>query len=219
MIQITQIARTAILKLIVEEEGGWVYTDHPIDPDKGTYAGVRYQTFRDYSLSKLHNISPLGAGEFATASIHGLIKDTIMDIYYEMYYQKLQIDKLVDVLKMPVFSCGVNCGVRRAGMILQRTINETPYANSGGALHDDGIIGPMTLDALDKLVYAPIHFSHNYTSDLEMDVKLQGLVNIDKLRNNFVKNWLQRYVNITVDKPEYIEFLAGWFNRANKYWV
>ncbi len=216
MIQMHQLARAAILK-IIEEEGGWVYTDHPTDKDKGTYAGIRWVTFNTYRITQNHKtVTP---SEFKHLAENAYINDAVMDIYCSEYYEKLGIDRLVDVLKMPVLSCGVNCGTRRAGMILQRTINETPDANSTGALQYDGIIGPMTLEALDKLVYAPIHFSHNYASDLEMDVKLQGLVNIDRFRNNFVKNWCQRYVNITVDKPEYVEFLKGWFNRANKYWV
>ena len=217
MIQMTQIARTAIFK-IIEEEGGWQYTNHPTDIDRGTYAGVRYQTFRNYIIGRVDTKDDvvLTPEEFKTAAKNGLLKDMIMDIYYVEYYKKLQIDKLVDLMKMPVLSCGVNCGTRRGGLILQRTINAVVGPSN---VKVDGIIGTKTLDALDRLVYAPIFFSHNYASNLEMDIKLQGLVNIDKFRNNFIKFWLQRYVNITVDKPEYVVFLAGWFNRANRYWL
>ncbi len=220
MIQITQIARTAILK-IIEEEGGWVGSNHPVDIDRGTYAGIRYKTFKNYILEREPNSPVLNPAEFLLTAETGVLKDLVMDIYYENYYQRLNIDRFVDSLKMPVLSCGVNCGTRRAGMILQYTIN-CAITKTGIArdwLKEDGVIGPKTLNILDKLSYAPIHFSHNYVSELEMDTKLQGLVNIDKFRNNFVKNWCQRYVNITVDKPEYIVFLAGWFNRANKYWL
>ncbi len=216
MIEMSQLARTAILK-IIEEEGGWVYTDHPVDKDKGTYAGVRYVTFRDYSIRK--NNTALAVAEFKTAAEYNLIKDTVIDIYLEEYYNKLQIDRLLDTLKMPVFSCGVNCGTRRAGIILQRTVNDTLSSFDDRPLIEDGIIGDKTLAALDAIIYKEFYFAHNYASELTPDSKLATLINTERVRNNFVKRWIRRYVNITIDVPEYTVFLNGWFNRAEKYWV
>lgn len=227
MIQITQIARTAIFK-IIEEEGGWVYTDHAVDKDRGTYAGVRYKVFKEYYV----NTGPIYEDIIMTPLIYkdmadsGLIKDIIIDIYYARYYQKLNINHLPDVLKMPVFSCGVNTGPRRAGIILQRTVNEilrnyeTAYDKQlSHYIEVDGFIGDITISTIQDIFYHQLCFIHNADTPLSIDTKTVALVNMDKFRNTFIKNWIKRYVNITVDEPEYTVFLSGWFSRATKYWV
>lgn len=227
MIQISQLARTAILK-IIEEEGGWVFTNHPVDKDRGTYAGVRYKVFAEY-YKKDNDVAddiimtPMMYKDMADS---GLIKDTIIDIYYARYYQRLNIEVLPDLLKMPVFSCGVNTGQRRAGMILQRTVNNvlTNYnkLQDSKTIHYlivDGFIGDITISTLHDLFYNQLYFEHNFSIPLEIDAQIRVAVNMDKFRNTFVRNWQRRYVNITVDNPEYTVFLEGWFNRAAKYWV
>lgn len=224
MIQFSQLARTAILK-IIDEEGGWIYTDHPIDKDRGTYAGVRYKVFADYNSD--NNIGAiLSPAIYKDMAVAGTIKDIIIDIYYAEYYQKLNIEKLPDVLKMSVFSCGVNTGQRRAGIILQRTVNEISIHRLqvregvvSQILKEDGIIGDKTLAAVEDICFNVLYFAHNAAVPLSDNSRLTALVNMDKLRNTFIKNWIKRYVNITVDVPEYTEFLSGWFNRAAKYWV
>lgn len=226
MIGMSQIARTAILK-IIDEEGGWVYSDHPIDTDRGTYAGVRYRVFAEYfknnGLESFDDIimTPMIYKDMADS---GLIKDIIIDIYYEQYYKQLQIDRLPDVLKMPVFSCGVNTGQRRAGIILQRAINDTVVNRLKESsatiefLAQDGIIGKKTIAAIDNIFYGAVFFGHN-CDPVDVSMKVACLINMDRFRNRFVNRWIQRYINITVDRIEYTEFLAGWFNRASKYWV
>ncbi len=227
MIEMTQIARTAIFK-IIEEEGGFVYTDHPVDRDKGTYAGIRYKTFKAYQEKRLnqHLLKLLIPKSFRDSAKSGVMNDLIIDIYYDMYYQKLNIDKLPDVLKMPVFSCGVNTGVRRAGIILQRTVNEilkyhqdTYDEQIQHYVEIDGFIGDITISTLNDVAYRAIHFKHHIASQLPIDGQLAVLVNFDKLRNTFIKNWLRRYFNVIHDVPELSTFANGWFNRATKYWV
>ena len=222
----SQLARTAIFK-IIEEEGGFVYTDHPKDPDKGTYAGVRYQTFISYMRQDPDNAdTPLYPAEFKVAAQNGYLKDIIIDIYYQEYYQKLNINKLPDVLKMPIFSCGVNTGTRRAGIILQKTINEILkyrlQIERGAVAHFlqvDGIIGSKTLVSIEDMMFNHITFTHNMATPLEINAKQRALINLDRIRNTFIKNWFGRYFNVIHDVPGLSTFANGWFNRANKYWV
>jgi len=225
MIEMSQLARTAIFH-IIEEEGGFVYTDHPSDRDKGTYAGVRYKVFAEYykiNISDTAEMTPLIYKEMAG---RGVLKDIIIDIYYINYYQKLNIDKLPDVLKMPVFSCGVNTGTRRAGIILQRTVNEILHHRlgvQGGSVANflkvDGIIGSKTIVVIEDMMYNHIIFEHNLATPLDVEVRTRALINLDKLRNTFIKNWFGRYFNVIHDVPNLSTFVNGCFNRANKYWV
>lgn len=217
MIEMPQLARTAILK-IIDEEGGWIYTNHPVDPDRGTYTGIRYKVFRDYYSAHVAPektiITPMIYKDLAK---QGTIKDIIIDIYYNDYYKPLRVDKIIDTMKMPLFSAGVNMGQRRASIILQRSINL--FGLGDQSVKVDGYIGPKTIAVLDQVMYASLKNTQHITSELTMETKLTVTVNMDRFRNLFVKNWCQRYVNIVIDDPDDIVFLNGWFNRANNYWI
>jgi len=225
MIDITQIAHTAILK-IIDEEGGWRYTDHPKDKDRGTYAGVRYKVFAAYYLNNNPG-KEMSPAIFKDLAERGVINDMIIDIYYQKYYKRMQIDFILDNMKMPLFSAGVNMGVRRGVMLLQKTINkiaDTSVIRDNDEniilLKVDGICGTKTCTAMGTVYFSPLYIDISLMDPLEVQTKLAVKLRAKDFRNTFVKNWCRRYVNITIDNPEdNIVFLNGWFNRAEKYWV
>ncbi len=231
MIQMSQLARTAIHK-IINEEGGWVYTNHPVDPDKGTYAGIRHQTFLEYMLDEQYaraeedRQTPLTPAQFKTAAQSGLLKDLIFDIYYLKYYQKMEIEKIQSNMRMPLLSCGVNMGWRRGAMLLQQTINDigryTILKQDGEEfifVKVDGFIGSKTLETLNTVYFRPSFFDINHMDVIEANIKVAIAINAEKFRNNFIKNWVRRYAKIVIADPDDLIFLNGWLNRAFKYWI
>ena len=199
--QISQIANKAI-SLIIEEEGGFVYTDHPVDPDKGTYAGIRFITYKRYVERAGGVITPVTFKEMA---LNGMLKTVVPHIYSDEYYQRMNLNKLPTRLIMPVFSCGVNCGTRKAIKILQKTANELNVDNL--ILKVDGINGSKTSNTIHKLIYTP-----------DFDPYEAGVDHIDNVRNTFIKNWIHYYIKVVKYDPADLVFIIGWFNRANHYW-
>lgn len=66
-------------------------------------------------------------------------------IYRRDYWDAAQCDRLPDLVRFDVFDAAVNSGVRQAAKWLQEAVGTVP----------DGVIGPKTLDAVNKtsLVY------------------------------------------------------------------
>lgn len=200
--QISQLGLTAIHKIIVEE-GGWQYTNHPVDPDKGTYAGVRFKTFKAFIEKDRGVITPKVFKEMAE---DGLIKDIVFRIYDKEYYGKMKLESLPSRMIMPVFSCGVNCGTRKAVKILQKTANELNNGNI--SLKVDGFNGIKTSDLVHKL---SIQIDHE---NIDKSIDYTSM-----FRNTFIRNWLHYYCKVVVHDPDDLIFLLGWYNRANKYWA
>jgi len=105
---------------------------------------------------------------------------------------------------MPVLSCGINCGTRKGIKILQKTVNEMEDIRP--LLKVDGINGPKTSEFVHRLCSRAEN--HNYVEDFS-----------NKVRNNFIKNWIHYYCKCIDHDSSKIVFILGWFNRANKYWV
>ncbi len=197
---IPQLALTAINK-IIDEEGGFVYTDHPVDPDKGTYAGIRFIVFKKYM--KAQHMTPAVFREMALAV---KLKKYVPNIYYQEYFQKMNLDALPIRMVMPVFSCGVNCGTRRAIKILQKSCNEMEDIRT--LLKVDGINGRKTSNFTHRLCFVVEEGELPAIDDHTKDV-----------RNNFIKNWIHYYCKVVGYDHKDAVFILGWFNRANKYWV
>jgi len=201
--QIPQLALDAIHK-IIDEEGGFVYTDQPVDPDRGTYAGIRYITFVNYMVHHHTDYSILTPTEFRKLALANKLKKYVIDVYYQEYFKKMNLLELPLRLIMPVFSCGVNCGTRKGIKLLQRSCNEMEDIRT--VLKIDGINGPKTSSFVHRLCSRAKN--HDYIEDFS-----------DKVRNNFIKTWIHYYVKIVNHNHANAVFILGWFNRANKYWV
>lgn len=71
-------------------------------------------------------------------NIKELTRDDAKQIYKRDYWDAIRADEMPEPLAVAVFDMAVNAGVRTATRLLQRVLHVT----------DDGIIGPVTLTAV-----------------------------------------------------------------------
>jgi len=102
------------IQFILNAEGG--YVNHPKDPGGET----------NYGISKR---------SYPNLDIKNLTKEAATEIYFKDFWQRLSIDSLPPMLRLPVFDCAVNQGPHFAIGTLQAVL--------GVAV--DGKIGPVTL--------------------------------------------------------------------------
>lgn len=115
---------------VLRHEGGFV--NHPKDPGGATNMGITRATLS------------LWRGELASVTdVRNLTQAEARQIYFALYWNPLNADRLPPGLNLEVFDFGVNAGVRRSAMMLQLLL-----AVKEPGLAIDGVIGPMTLAAV-----------------------------------------------------------------------
>lgn len=194
---------TKLIDKIIAQEGGWVYTDDPVDTGKGTFAGVTYAIFRNYWLEKYDkNLSPEEFKKLVineTTPKRKAVSEAIYRIYYENYFDKIPHDILREELWEMVFSCAVNCGINRAMRILQATVNEQHVMP---LLEIDGIFGSKSRFALQRVMTTEFHLA-------------PGTKN--RFCKEFVNIWMHWYFTIIRNQSNQVKFIEGWYNRAIQY--
>lgn len=191
-------AEQIILDLIENEEGGWVASDSPYDPDIGTYAGVRLETARKYFQNPgmtLEQFSQMPKGQ-------------IVRLYYDEYYVKGNVDGVIKAsqntgLARAYFSFGVNSGFDDAGAALQRAIIRCAKPVQ---LKIDGVIGPKSCEALTIacMKVSPWTVQKIFVIEWQMFIADLVMKNTDAFITG--KTTLKRYKN-----------LAGWINRTTRH--
>lgn len=114
---------TDCIDLTLEFEGGW--SDHSDDKGGRTKFGISSRAFPEVDLD-------------------ALTIEQAKDIYRKNYWDAVHADKLPEKIRHVVFDCAVHSGVTRAIKFMQRALTA-----QGFPIHDDGVIGPITLKALD----------------------------------------------------------------------
>jgi lysozyme family protein len=109
---------------LIGHEGGYAW--HPSDPGGETMWGVTQK---------------VAVANGYTGRMRDLPRDKAKEIYRAKYWDAVQADKLPEALRFEVFDAAVNSGVSQAVQWLQRI----------AGVNDDGVLGPMTLDAVAKL--------------------------------------------------------------------
>lgn len=168
-----------MLDELLKREGG--YVNHPADRGGPTNFGITEQVARAYGY----------LGDMRT-----LPRSTALDIYRNRYWVRPGFGKVA--VKMPklaeeLFDTGVNMGPKVAATFLQRSIN---VLNRGGTdypdIGTDGDIGPMTINALDRLI-----FKRGTSAE-------QALIRaVDSLQG-------ARYIELAERKPSQEAFSYGW---------
>ena len=102
-------------------EGG--YSNNPADPGGATNWGVTQKVANANGYS----------GDMRDYS-----RDDAKAVYKAKYWDAVQADQLPDALRYSVFDAAVNSGVHQAIQWLQQAVK----------VGDDGVIGPMTLSAV-----------------------------------------------------------------------
>jgi lysozyme family protein len=109
---------------LIGHEGGYAYS--PSDPGGETMWGVTQK---------------VAVANGYTGRMRDLPRDKAKEIYRAKYWDAVQADKLPEALRFEVFDAAVNSGVSQAVEWIQRI----------AGVADDGVLGPLTLDAIAKL--------------------------------------------------------------------
>ena len=127
---------SACLREILKHEGG--YVDHPGDPGAATNMGITRKT-----LARWRKISPWR--KLSKSTVRNLTRSEATRIYQAKYWNPVRGDDLPYGFDLSTFDAGVNSGARRAIKWLQGVV---------GAKRD-GIFGPKTMSAIDRIVDMP----------------------------------------------------------------
>ncbi len=137
------------------------YVDNPNDPGGETNLGI-------------------SKNSYPKVDIFNLTREQASDIYYKDYWLKGRCNDIPHPANIAHFDACVNTGITQAVKFLQRA----------AVTQDDGIIGPMTLQAVN-----------------DCEPKQLALSTVGE-RENFYRTLADR-------KPKFAEFLKGWLNRTN----
>jgi lysozyme family protein len=122
------ILKTALLKTLGHEGG---YSNNPKDPGGETNFGITKKTAVAWGY---------------TGSMKDMTIDIACDIYRDLFWNKIQGDKIISQqVADELFDTGVNCGVSRSVMFMQKAYNKLV---KGSPLDPDGDIGPTTIKAI-----------------------------------------------------------------------
>lgn len=108
------------LQHVLKHEGG--YIDHPDDPGGETNFGITVAVARENGY----------LGDMRTIPM-----SVVESIYKRKYWDKVRADEMPESVRFALFDYAVNSGPGAAIRALQRVLG----------VSDDGVIGPMTLNA------------------------------------------------------------------------
>lgn len=169
------------ITMIFQAEGG--YVDHPTDKGGQTKFGITQGTLT--AFNKFYTDDP------ATLHVRHLDQFRAREIYKGMYWDPLQLDDIEDQkLAHIIFDQAVNQGGQIAVKRMQRAYNV--LTRGKGTLTQDGIVGPLTLIALNSCQIS------------------------NRVALEFLFMSQDYYVNIVKVQPDQIAFLSGWINRTQK---
>lgn len=87
---------------------------------------------------------------FPDTRIEDLTIEQATHIYKQGYWRNAKFERMPAYLHLFMFDTGINMGIDRAERILQKCISKQSSERDFRPLVIDGIIGPMTLDALSQ---------------------------------------------------------------------
>lgn len=155
----------AAFSQVLKSEGGYVNDNN--DHGGETNLGVTRAAWGEYQGR------PIKDGE-----MRALTRDMVKPFYKSRYWDKCRCDELPGGIDYAVFDFAVNAGPGRATKFLQRA----------AGVVDDGVIGPATMAALDKL--SPREILEQFSEAKASFYK--GLVDRDPSQRKFIKGWLAR---------------------------
>lgn len=152
------------VKIVLAHEGG--YVNDPVDAGGETKYGISKRSY-------------------PKVDIKNLTIEQAQDIYYRDFWLKGRYESFVfDALAAKVFDTAVNAGQMQAMKFLQRAANKF-----GAGLTVDGLIGPKTIEAINKL---------------------DGQKLLDEYREQQAKF----YLDLIARKPSQVKYKNGWLRRA-----
>lgn len=173
------------MKLVLANEGG--FADHPNDRGGATNYGITHAT-----LAKWRGVSSVTAEQ-----VRALTLEEAARIYKAEYWDKMNLDRVKNqtVAEM-IFDQGVNFGWKTSAKRVQKVLNGFVKE----PLVVDGIIGSVTLEALNKMKKEP------FCREFFKESQLAYLA--------IVQNEMK---NKPGQPPTQLVFLEGWLRRTHKY--
>jgi lysozyme family protein len=168
--------------VVLKHEGGWV--SNPADPGGETNFGISSLFIVNEKLTA----EDLGIDP-ATFLKPGYLKpmtvDTAKALYRRCFWDRFEYGNIADQLAATkVFDSAVNCGPVRSHMFAQRASTRI-----GHPATPDGILGPMTLAAINAC--APQPFVAAFADEMR-----------------------QYYETLVANRPALAEFESNWLKRA-----
>jgi lysozyme family protein len=151
----------------MRREGGYVLHNVPGDTGGQTYAGIarnKNQHWPGWAHIDRGTVPP-------TAMVR--------DFYYQQFWLPMGCDKMRADIAASVFDFGVNSGTRVAVRLAQLVAGVEP----------DGVPGPVTIEALNRLTLNGFHLAYFAAK-------------------------MKRYAEIVSRNPSQAKFIAGWTNRS-----
>jgi len=115
-----------IYRIVMEYEGG--YVNHPNDPGGETYKGISrraHPNWKGWQLIDQKRPVP---------------EQLVQEFYYNNYWLRLRCNDMPYPIGEYLFDFGVNAGITRAIMTVQRALN----------VKVDGVLGAVTIGAIQK---------------------------------------------------------------------
>lgn len=173
-----------------EFEGG--YSNHKNDTGGETYKGIARNPNPKWKGWAIIDDLRHAANFPANLNTHAGLQALVQSFYKAEYWDTMNLDLVKNqAIANELFDTGVNMGIGRAGIFLQRVLN---VANKGQSLYPDlkldGNVGKVTVSALN--------------SHPDPSVILKGL------------NALQgaQYITICENNPSQEVFFNGWMKRV-----
>ncbi len=205
--EISAKALDAIDQIIINDEGGWVYTNRKDDLGGPTYAGVTGKWFVIWNNKKYPN-TKFSINNFISVFTQQKVNDYWVELIYEFYYDEFYLpirgDDLPSLLAHAVLSAMINVGADEAPYWLQSAINDVgkEILKTPGTkftfLKVDGKIGPKTIEAVNLIGMKYHHY-------------------VDLSNRYCLDYWLPKYIRKVVKTPSQRVNLKGWYNRVRKY--
>lgn len=177
-------------KLVLDFEGG--YSNDPADRGGETNYGITYNTLND---AKNKGWIPFNV------TIQNIQLEHAKIIYKKGYWDVVQADSLPHPLDLIMFDSAVNHGPGAAVKLLQKSLNALLRYTE---LKVDGIIGPLTLRAINDYV------------GLGSTPGTPPNSNIRYLCIDVLMNRVELYLSIVLNNKSQEKFLKGWLNRVFK---
>lgn len=160
------------LPLVLKYEGG--FTDHPLDKGGATNKGIIQSEYDAYRKEKKLNCQ----------SVKFISQEEVEYIYFNKYWLKAKCEQMPKKVAVIHFDTSVNTGVKQAAKFLQRSVK----------VEDDGAVGKITLEAVNKLDQEMI-----ITSYLDQRKSFyEYLVEKNPTQKVFLNGWLNRISNLKI---------------------
>ena len=170
-------------------EGG--YSNNPHDTGGETYKGIARNFQSKWKGWKIVDQLRKQPNFPKNLDDNKELQDLVLELYKKEYWDSMKLDDAKDqLIANELFDTGVNMGIGRAGVFLQRVLNvankgQSYYAN----LKVDGQVGKVTIAALN---------AHPTPRNILIALNaLQGATYIDICENNpsqevFFNGWMKR---------------------------